>query len=177
MTKTSIALCLALALAPLAPVWGADLNQIARSWQHYTTQCQQIFQDYRGYMARLPARNPGGDPTQTISPDGRAINIYLEIEDGYVEAIIDILSDREIQHCAFYTEIPQSWDATAIAAQYVAWMRQNSTLEIVGGHAPIYGYDHYRHTILGMWPGYDLEVQSNIHENEFQIFSTRVVKN
>lgn len=91
--------------------------------------------------------------------------------------MVDILSDREIRHCSFYTELPAGWDTNLIAAQYVQWITHSASLEIIGGHSPIYGYDHYRHTIIGDWPDYDIEVQTNIHENEFQILSTRTVRN
>lgn len=153
-----------------------DLSEIAKSWQHYLTQCQQLFQDPETYVAQLPDRNPGGDLTRTQSPDGKATTIYLEIENGYVEAFVDTLSDREIRHCAYYSEIASGWDSNAMAAQYVQWLQQNQALEVVGGYAPIYGADHYRHTVLGMWPDYDIPVQTNIHENEFQIISTFVAQ-
>ncbi|MEM9306617.1 MAG: hypothetical protein AAGA74_04915 [Pseudomonadota bacterium] len=153
-----------------------DINTIALSLQHYTTQCQQLYQDYAGYVSRLPERNPSGDPTSTVSPDGRAITIYLEVDGGYLEAMIDVLSERVVQHCAYYAELETSWDTNAIASQYVQWLSQSSTLEVVGGHSPIYGYDHYRHTILGAWPAYNIEIQTNIHQNEFQVLSTRILQ-
>lgn len=153
-----------------------DLQIISDSWSVYTTHCQQVFNDPRAYISTLPDRNQGGDLTQTVSPDGKALTVYFEVGDGYIEAYIDTLSDREIRHCAFYSELSSGWDANSVASQYVQWIGQNPDIKIVGGYSPIYGYDHYRHTVLGIWPSYDIEVQTNIHENEFQIISTLVVR-
>ena len=126
---------------------GKDLSVIAQSWQHYTAQCQQLYQNYNDYLSRLPERNPSGDPTRTVSPDGHAISIYLELDSGYVEAMVDVLSDRVVQHCSYYAELETSWDTTKIAPQYVQWLNQNSSFEIVGGYSPIYCYGHYRQTL------------------------------
>lgn len=153
-----------------------DLEFIAETLRQYSSHCQQVFEDPRAYAAGLPERQSDGTPSVTFSPDGKALSISNEVGAGSIEAFVDTLSDREIRHCAYYVTVAGGWNVTQISQAYVPWIKDNVGLEIIGGLSPIYGYEHYRHTLLGVWPPYGISVQTNIHENEFQVLSTRILK-
>lgn len=163
------------ALLFAVPAQARNLNFIAESWQTFLVECQKALEDPQSYLGTLPEANPDGSLVYTTSPDGKALSIHLQKGEGYIEAFIDTFSDRESRHCAYYAGFTPSWDTAQTATQYLSWLRQNAQLEIIGGLSPLYGYPHYRISVNGMWPRYDLPVQTNIHENEFQLLITRNV--
>lgn len=166
-------------LAPVGfttPSAAAGLDEIARGWQLFMSECQLVLADPRTYLSSAQLQTQGRTVSHAVSPDGRALSIIIEYDLAEIEVFADTLSDREIRYCGYYLTIPNGWDVGTVAAQYVSWLRQNPTLEIVGGASSVDGYDNHRHTVLGLWPDYDLAVASNMHVNEFQLIVTRIVR-
>lgn len=175
--KSSVFLAGALLAATTAsPSAARDLGFIANAWQVFMTECAGILRDPGAYVQRLPPSNPDGSLTRTVSEDGKVVRLSVQIGNGFFEASINTLSDREERACTYFEDFAPEWDTATMAQQLTGWLGQSPGVEIVGGAAPIHGYPHVEHVVLGLWPSYDMTVLSVIHENEYQLSAAHSVR-
>lgn len=148
-----------------------------KTWKFFKEECQLVLKNPYSYI-----KGEGGSDekiTVKISEDKKVYVINkgkgkLNNQVRYLEAFIDIYTDREFRSCSVYYSKWKSFVSKELAKKIVPWLSEQG-FEVVGGYVPMYDKSTHQFGVFSAWPDKHLPIRIRLIAGEMQFFIEDVV--
>ncbi len=148
-----------------------------KTWKFFKEECRLVLKDPYSFIKREGGSNE--KITVKISKDKKAYVINkgtgkLNRQVRYLEAFIDIFSDREFRSCSVYYEKWKTFKSADLAKKIIPWLVEQG-FEVGGGYVPMYNKTTHQFGVLGAWQDKSLPIRIRLYDGSMQFFIEDVV--